>query len=199
MGLIKTLVNQYGGGGQAMDGDDQYVYMLKSGYGSANTNIILTLDWDGDKLINGTTHCRRQYVPEYWGCTNGKYPVAAYTINTPHEAENVYHYYDSNGNEIFYMTEYDANQQYTYSTQQKAYKVKWKKVKKKVKVKVKYKKKVKWKKKKNGKWKYKKVTRYKYKWKKKKVWLYKTKYKTVTVKTPTYKDRRDYVYYLDRL
>lgn len=199
VGLIKTLVNQYGGAGQAMDGDDQYVYMLKSGYGSSDTNIILTLDWNGNQLLDSNGH-RREYVPEYWGCLNNLYPVAMYTINTPHEAENVYHYFDGSGNQIFFMTEYDANQQYDVSKVQKAYKVKWKKVKKKVKVKKKYKKKVKWKKvkKKNGKWKwkYKKVTRYKYVWKKKKVWKYKTKYKTVTVKTPTYKDRHDYVYSL---
>ena len=198
IGLIKTMVNQYGGAGQAMDGDDQYVYMLKSGYGSSNTNVILTLDWNGNQLI-GANGSRRDYIPEYWACLNNKYPVAMYTVKTPYEAENVYHVYDSNGTQTFYMTEYNPNQQYSISYQKKAYKVKWKKVKKKVKVKKKYKKKVKWKKKKNGKWKYKKVTRYKYKWKKKKVWKYKTKYKTVTVKTPTYKERHDYVYCLGNL
>lgn len=192
VGLIKTLVNQYGGAGQAMDGDDQFVYMLKSGYGSSNTNIILTLDWNGDVLI-GDNGYRKAFVNGYWACKNDKYPVAVYTINTPFEAENVFHIYDGYG-QHFYMTEYNANQQYTVTTQKKAYKVKWKKVKKKVKVKKKYKKKVKWKKKKNGKWKYKKVTAYKYVWKKKKVWVYKTKYKNVKVSTPTYKERRDYIY-----
>ena len=142
--------------------------------------------------------------PEYWGCTNNLYPVALYTIRSPHEAENVFHYYDNMGREIFYMTEYDPDQQYNITKTKKAYKAKWKKVKKKVKVKKtkKVKKKVKWKKVKTKKgkykWKYKKkkVKVTYYKWKKKKVWLYKTKYKTVTTKTPTYKDRKDYVYYL---
>ena len=203
IGLIKTLVNQYGGAGQAMDGDDQFVYMLKSDI-SKDTHILLTLDWNSNQLIDSTTGYRREYVPEYWGCTNNLYPVALYTIKSPHEAENVFHYYDNLGRQIFYMTEYDPDQQYNITKTQKAYKAKWKKVKKKVKVKKtkKVKKKVKWKKVKTKKgkykWKYKKkkVKVTYYKWKKKKVWLYKTKYKTVTTKTPTYKDRKDYVYYL---
>ena len=203
IGLIKTLVNQYGGAGQAMDGDDQFVYMLKSDI-SKDTHILLTLDWNSGQLIDTTTGYRREYVPEYWGCTNNLYPVATYTIKSPHEAENVFHFYDNMGREIFYMTEYDPDQQYNITKTQKAYKAKWKKVKKKVKVKKtkKVKKKVKWKKVKTKKgkykWKYKKkkVKVTYYKWKKKKVWLYKTKYKTVTTKTPTYKDRKDYVYYL---
>ena len=203
IGLIKTLVNQYGGAGQAMDGDDQFVYMLKSDV-SKDTHILITLDWNSNQLIDSTTGYRREYVPEYWGCTNNLYPVALYTIRSPHEAENVFHYYDNMGREIFYMTEYDPDQQYNITKTKKAYKAKWKKVKKKVKVKKtkKVKKKVKWKKVKTKKgkykWKYKKkkVKVTYYKWKKKKVWLYKTKYKTVTTKTPTYKDRKDYVYYL---
>lgn len=203
IGLIKTLVNQYGGAGQAMDGDDQFVYMLKSDI-SKDTHVLLTLDWNSGQLIDPNTGYRREYVPEYWGCTNNLYPIALYTIKSPHEAENVFHYYDNMGRQIFYMTEYDADQQYNVTQTKKAYKVKWKKVKKKVKVKKtkKVKKKVKWKKvkTKNGKykWKYKKkkVKVTYYKWKKKKVWKYKTKYKTVTTKTPSYKDRKDYVYYL---
>jgi hypothetical protein len=175
-----------------MDGDDQYVYMLKSGYGSSNTNVILAVDWNGPQLIDNSTGFRREYVGaggvgEQWDCNYGKVPLALYTINTPYEAENVFHIYDFSGNQIFYMSEYDANQQYSVTKEKKAYKVKWKKVKKKVKVLVTNS---------DGttKWVKKKVTKYKYVWKKKKVWKYKTKYKTVTVKTPTHKERQDYVY-----
>ena len=199
IGLIMTRVNQHGGSGQAMDGDDQFVYMLKSSYGSNNTNVLFALDWNGNEMIDSETGFRKAYVPGLWACIHGKEsdqgslmprtPVAMYYINTPHEAENTFHVFDpTTGKMHFYMTEYNPNQQYT-ATQQ-AYKAKWKKVKKKVKVKVKKKKKVR--KKVNGKWKKVKVTYYKYKWKKKKVWLYKTKYRTVQV--PTYKERLDYIY-----
>lgn len=197
IGLIMTRVNQHGGSGQAMDGDDQFVYMLKSSYGSGNTNVLFALDWNGNEMLDSDGY-RKPYVEGLWSCIHGKEsdqgslmprsPVAMYYINTPHEAENTFHVFDGSGNMHFYMTEYNANQQYTPT--QQAYQVKWKKVKKKVKVRVKKKKKVK--KKVNGKWKKVKVTYYKYKWKKKKVWVYKTKYRTV--QTPTYKDRRDYIY-----
>ena len=192
-----TRVNQHGGSGQAMDGDDQFVYMLKSSYGSSNTNVLLALDWNGNAMLDNDGY-RKAYVQAGWACINGKEtaqgdktpmtPVAMYYINTPYEAENTFHIFDSNGGMHFYMTEYNPNQQYTSA--QQAYQAKWKKVKKKVRVRVKKKKKVK--KKVNGKWKKVKVTYYKYKWKKKKVWLYKTKYRTVQV--PTYKERLDYIY-----
>ncbi len=198
IGLIMTRVNQHGGSGQAMDGDDQFVYMLKSSYGSNNTNVLFALDWNGNEMIDSETGFRKAYVEGLWSCIHGKEtaqgsltprtPVAMYYINTPYEAENTFHVFDGSGNMHFFMTEYNPNQQYTST--QRAYQAKWKKVKKKVKVKVKKKKKVR--KKVNGKWKKVKVTYYKYKWKKKKVWLYKTKYRTVQV--PSYKDRRDYIY-----
>lgn len=197
IGLIMTRVNQHGGSGQAMDGDDQFVYMLKSSYGSSNTNVLFALDWNGNEMLNDEGY-RKAFVPGLWACIHGKEtaqgsltprtPVAMYYINTPYEAENTFHIFDSNGGMHFYMTEYNPNQQYTSA--QQAYQAKWKKVKKKVRVRVKKKKKVK--KKVNGKWKKVKVTYYKYKWKKKKVWLYKTKYRTVQV--PTYKERLDYIY-----
>ena len=197
IGLIMTRINQHGGSGQAMDGDDQFVYMLKSSYGSSNTNALFALDWNGNELLDKDGY-RKAYVEGLWTCIHGKEtaqgalaprtPVASYIINTPYEAENTFHVFDSSGNAHFFMTEYNPNQQYTPT--QQAYQVKWKKVKKKVRVKVKKKKKVR--RKVNGKWKKVKVTYYKYKWKKKKVWVYKTKYRTV--QAPTYKDRRDYIY-----
>ncbi len=199
MGLVMTrIIDKYPGGFQAMDGDDQYAYLLLSKYNKRQpNNIILALDWNSSRLLDRNGH-RRQYVHESWVCANGRKPVAVYKIKTPYEAENIYHTTDSSGKTHFYMGEYNCNQQYKTKIVRKKYKAKWKKVTKKYKKKVKWKKvrkKVKWKKV-RGKWKYKtkKVWKYKYKWKTKKVWKYKTKYKKVKKKIPTYKHRLDYVY-----
>ena len=198
MGMINTTITaKYPGVYQGMDGDDQYAYQLLSSDGNTQrSNLILALDWNSSQLIDADGH-RCEYYAGTWNCTNNKQPVAVYNLNTSYEAENIYHTTDSAGRTHFYLSEYFANPQYMNQTVQEAYKVKWKKVKKKVKVAYKVNKRVKWKKykTKNGKikWKYKKVKVTKYKWKKKKVWTYKTKYRTVTKRVQFY-DRVDYVY-----
>ena len=198
MGMINTTITaKYPGVYQGMDGDDQYAYQLLSSDGNTQrSNLILALDWNSSQLIDADGH-RREYYAGTWNCTNNKQPVAVYKLNTSYEAENIYHTTDSAGRTHFYLSEYFANPQYMNQTVQEAYKVKWKKVKKKVKVAYKVNKRVKWKKykTKNGKikWKYKKVKVTKYKWKKKKVWTYKTKYRTVTKRVQIH-DRVDYVY-----
>ena len=199
MGMIGTkIMAKYPGVYQGMDGDEQYAYMLLSSDGNTQkNNLILAMDWNSSLLIDGSGH-RRQFYAGTWNCANNKQPVAVYKLNTSYEVENIYHTTDSAGRTHFYLSEYFANQQYTTKKVQEAYQVKWKKVKKKVKVAYKVKKRVKWKKYKTKrgktKWKYKTVKVTKYKWKKKKVWTYKTKYRTVTKTVPLYKDRVDYVY-----
>lgn len=212
MGLIMTRINKkYPGTYQAMDCDDQYIYQLLSKDTESNKqpdNLILAMDWGAERLIDSEGHrIKADIVTDLtngiWKCQNpdpehDREPVAVYTINTPYEAENIYHTTDKDGRTHFYLSEYNANQQYVTKSYKEAYKAKWKKVKKKVKVKVKWKKvkkKVKWKKV-NGKWKYKtkKVWKYKYKWKKKKVWKYKTKYRTKYYQEKSYKDRLAHVY-----
>ena len=199
MGMINTkILDQYPGVYQGMDADDQYAYLLLSSNGNTQkNNLILALDWNSSMLLDSEGR-RKQFVTGTWNCANGKLPVAVYRLNTPYEVENIYHTTDSEGRTHFYLSEYFANQQYTKKKVQEAYRVKWKKVKKKVKVAYKAKKRVKWKnyntKKGKTKWKYRTVKVTKYKWKKKKVWVYKTKYRTVTKTVPSYKDRVDYVY-----
>ena len=198
MGMINTTITaKYPGVYQGMDGDDQYAYQLLSSDGNTQrSNLILALDWNSSQLIDADGH-RREYYAGTWNCTNNKQPVAVYKLNTSYEAENIYHTTDSAGRTHFYLSEYFANPKYMNQTVQEAYKVKWKKVKKKVKVTYKVKKRVKWKKYKTKKgkikWKYKKIKVTKYKWKKKKVWTYKTKYRTVTKRVQIH-DRVDYVY-----
>ena len=199
MGMIGTrITGKYPGVYQGMDGDEQYAYLLLSSDGNTQrNNLILAMDWNSSLLIDGSGH-RRQFYNGTWNCSNNMQPAAVYRLNTPYEVENIYHTTDASGRTHFYLSEYFANQQYTTKQVQEAYKVKWKKVKKKVKVAYKAKKRVKWKKykTKRGKtrWKYRTIKVTKYKWKKKKVWVYKTKYRTVTKKEPSYKDRVDYVY-----
>lgn len=198
MGFVNTvIISKYPGVYQGMDGDDQYAYLLLSSDGNTQrSNLILAMDWNSSQLTDSSGH-RKQYVSGTWNCANNKQPVAVYKLNTSYEAENLYHTTDSAGRTHFYLSEYYANPKYTTQTVKEAYKVKWKKVKKKVKVAYKVKKRVKWKKytTKSGKtkWKYRTVKVTKYKWKKKKVWTYKTKYRTVTKKVHIY-DRVDYVY-----
>lgn len=187
-----TITKQYPGTYQAIDADDRYVYILLSYYNSSQPyNKMVVLDWNAENLG----------VLKEWKCNNdgsGK-PDAAIRINSPHEAENLVHFTRADGTSDFYLAEYFNNHQTRTVKKTETYKVKWKKVWKKVKVKKKYKKRVKWKKvkKKNGKWKwkYKKVTKYKYVKKRKKVWKYKTKTRTVKVKEGYY-NRDNYVYYI---
>ena len=201
IGLIMTRVNKvYPGTYQAMDCDDQYIYQLLSAEGSSQPhNLILALDWNSDRLLDENGYRQKTVfiddLDNVWTCTNNRKPVAVYRINTPYEAENIYHTTDSAGRTYFYLSEYNQNRKIITKSYQQAYKVKWKKVKKKVKVKVKWKK-VKKKVKVKGKWKTKKVWKYKYKWKKKKVWKYKTKYRTVYYNAGSYRDRLAHIYYL---
>ena len=166
-----------------MDADERYVYLLLSYHSSAQPyNIILVLDWNSENLLDVAIG-NRSYINKRWLCNNNGSgePDTVIRINTPYEAENIYHIDQGDGTSRFYLSEYYNNPKYKWVKKTKKVKVKWKKVKKKVKVK--------WKRvKKNGKWKWK----YKYKWKK--VWKYKKKKKKVKVKVFEYFDRTDYVY-----
>ena len=178
-----TITARYPGVYQAMDADERYVYLLLSYHSSAQPyNIILVLDWNSENLLDVAIG-NRSYINKRWLCNNNRSgePDTVIRINTPYEAENIYHIDQGDGTSRFYLSEYYNNPKYKWVKKTKKVKVKWKKVKKKVKVK--------WKRvKKNGKWKWK----YKYKWKK--VWKYKKKKKKVKVKVFEYFDRTDYVY-----
>ena len=165
-----TILSKYPGTYQAMDVDEKYVYLVLSYYnGNQPYNRILALDWNSENLLDYINGKDPDFARR-WKCNNNKSgtPDADIIVNTPHEAENLFHTTDTNGNQTFYLSEYYNNPKYKWTTKKKAYKVKWKKVKKKVKV--------------NG------------KWKKKKVWKYKTKYKKVKVKVVDYYNRKNYVY-----
>lgn len=178
-----TITAKYPGVYQAMDADERYVYLLLSYHSSRQPyNIILVLDWNSENLLE-VVNGNRSYINKRWLCNNNGSgePDTVIRINTPYEAENIYHIDQGNGTSRFYLSEYYNNPKYKTVKKTKTVKVKWKKVKKKVKVK--------WKKvKKNGKWKWK----YKYKWKK--VWKYKKKKKKVKVKKLQYYNRTNYVY-----
>lgn len=175
-----TITAKYPGVYQAMDADDQYVYLLLSSKGSSQPyNVILALDWNSESLLPvvNNTEGNKGYISEAWYCNNSSsrkgYPDAAIRVKTPYEAESIYHTTDTSGREHFYLSEYYSDPSYKTVNKKVAYKVKWKKVTKKVK----------WKKVK-GKWKY----------KNKKVWKYKTKYKTVRKKVIDHLRRQNYVY-----
>lgn len=172
-----TITKKYPGTYQAIDADERYVYMLLSYYNSAQPhNIILVMEWHGEKLQE-YAEGNKAFFEKSWKCGKDGTPSAVVYTNTPYEAENIYHVDQGDGTARFYLTEYNSNPQYKWTTKKKSYKVKWKKVKKKVK----------WKKvKKKGKW--------KWKYKTKKVWKYKKKYKKVKVKVLDYYNRDNYVY-----
>ena len=177
------ITAKYPGVYQAMDADERYVYLLLSYHSSRQPyNIVLVLDWNSENLLD-VANGSKSYINKRWLCNNNGSgePDTVIRINTPHEAENIYHIEQGNGTSKFYLSEYYNNPKYKKVKKTKTVKVKWKKVKKKVKVK--------WKRvKKNGKWKWK----YKYKWKK--VWKYKKKKKKVKVKVFQYFNRAGYVY-----
>lgn len=177
------ITAKYPGVYQAMDADERYVYLLLSYHSSRQPyNIVLVLDWNSENLLD-VANGSKSYINKRWLCNNNGSgePDTVIRINTPHEAENIYHIDQGNGTSKFYLSEYYNNPKYKKVKKTKTVKVKWKKVKKKVKVK--------WKRvKKNGKWKWK----YKYKWKK--VWKYKKKKKKVKVKVFQYFNRAGYVY-----
>lgn len=190
IGFICTQITaRYPGTYQAMDADERYIYLLLSYYsGYQPKNRIVALDWNSENMLDYVNHPEsRASFAKKWSCGNGNngMPDADVIINTPYEAENIFHFRDASGNTVFYLSEYNYNPQYKWVNKKVTYKVKWKKVKKKVKVK--------WKrvKKKNGKYKW------KYKYKYKKVWKYKKKHKYVKVKVLSYYDRHDYVYKLN--
>lgn len=177
---IQTAISSaYPGTYQAMDADDQYVYLLLSPYGnSQKKNRILALDWNSENL-KPVSSGSVKFIAEPWKCKNDKSGKqdAVITVKTPFEAENIYHVAGSGGKSHFYLSAYDDDPVYKWVKKKVKYKVKWKKVKKRVKWK-RVKRKGKWK------WKYKKI----------KVWKYKTKRKTVRVKVIRYLNRHSYVY-----
>ena len=170
---------------QSMDADDKYVYYVLSPGNGQPYNVILCLDWHSENL-----QIVRKYgkpcVEKAWHCGNGQddtkrdgRPSAVIRLNTPYEAESLYHVTDpATGRAHFYLSEYHGEAQYSWVT--KKVKVKWKKVKKKVK----------WKKVKIKKGKRK--GKYKWKYKTKKVWKYKTKKVKVKERTGTTKFGRVY-------
>ncbi len=186
-----TITGSYPGTYQAMDADERYVYLLLSAYQSNPSrqphNLILVLDWNSENLLQLDPAAGRNHISTRWMCNNngsGR-PDTVVTLNTPFEAESLYHIDQGNGTSRFYLAEYHNNPQYVWKTKKKTVKVKWKKVKKRVKwkkVRVKGKKgKKKWK------WKY----------KTKKVWKYKKKKKKVKVQVYDHLNRDNYVYHLD--
>lgn len=178
-----TITSKYPGVYQAMDADERYVYLVLSAHNAQQPyNLILVLDWNSENLLD-VLNGNAQYVSKRWMCNNdgSGTPDSVIRINTPYEAENLYHIDQGDGTSKFYLSEYYNNPQYKTVTKKKTVKVKWKKVRKKVKVK--------WKRVKvNGKWKWK----YKYKWKK--VWKYKKKKKKYKVRKFTHLNRDNYVY-----
>jgi hypothetical protein len=176
VGIVFTRITaDYPGVYQAMDADERYVYLLLSYHSSRQPyNIVLVLDWNSENLLD-VANGSKSYINKRWLCNNNGSgePDTVIRINTPHEAENIYHIDQGNGTSKFYLSEYYNNPKYKTVKKTKTVKVKWKKVKKKVKVK--------WKKVKTKdgktKWKYKKkkVWKYKYKYKTKKVWKYRIK------------------------
>ena len=185
IGTIHTTVSAaYPGTYQAMDADERYVYLLLSYYSSAQpNNCVLVMEWHGG-MVADVTNGKAEYVSSAWSCGSDGTPSSVIYTNTPYEAESIYHIYDeASGTSRVFLSEYYNNPQYKTVTKKQAYKVKWKKVWKKVKVK--------WKKvKKKGK----KKKVWKYKYKKKKVWKYKTKYKKVKVQELSHYNRDNFVY-----
>ena len=177
------ITADYPGIYQAMDADERYVYLVLSYHSSKQPyNIVLVLDWNSENLLD-VLNGNKAYIGKRWLCNNngsGK-PDTVIRINTPYEAENIYHINQKDGTSHFYLSEYHNNPKYHWVTKTKIIRVKWKKVKKRVRVK--------WKRvRKNGKWKWK----YKYKWKK--VWKYKKKKKKYKVREFKYLNRDNYVY-----
>ena len=135
---------------QSMDADDKYVYYVLSPGSGQPYNVILCLDWHSENLQIVRKY-RKPCVEKAWKCGNGQddakrtgKPSAVIKLNTPYEAESIYHVDDpKTGKANFYLSEYHSEAEYGWV--KKKVKVRWKKVKKKVK----------WKKV-NGKWKYKK-------------------------------------------
>jgi hypothetical protein len=178
--IFTTITAKYPGTYQAMDADDRYVYLLLSYYNKSQPyNMVLALDWNSENLLDVINDPSKSYAEKGWYCGNrgDGIPDAAIRINTPYEAENIYHINGADGRAHFYISEYYNNPQYKTVRQKVSYKVKWKKVKKKVK----------WKRvKRRGKW--------KWKYKKVKVWKYKTKYKYVNKTVLSHYNRDNYVY-----
>lgn len=198
--IMTTITSKYPGTYQAMDADEQYVYLLLSKYtdepSKQPNNVIVALDWNSESLqpiLNG----KLEFIEKGWNCGNGDgYPTAALTLNGGYEAESIYHTGKAvDGAEHFYLASYRSHTE----NRTVAYQVKWKKVWKKVKYKKAYKKKQ-WFNTKKQKWQNKKpkkkyrgptrkIIKYKTKTKRKKVWKYKTKYRS-----ESYLARDNYVY-----
>lgn len=116
IGLVYTTITAaFPGTYQAMDADEKYVYLLLSYYNDGDQvqkdNVILALDWNSENLLpvaNASKSKDPKYVENPWYCNNNKSgrPDAVIRLNTNHEAENIYHTTDKNGNEHFYLSEY---------------------------------------------------------------------------------------------
>ena len=116
IGMVRTdITSLYPGTYQAMDADEKYVYLLLSPYDRNGKvqryNVIVALDWNSENLlpvVNASKSKDPKYVAKPWYCNNngsGK-PDAAIRLNTPYEAENIYHTTDKLGREHFYLSEY---------------------------------------------------------------------------------------------
>lgn len=116
IGMVRTdITSLYPGTYQAMDADEKYVYLLLSPYNRNGKvqqyNVIVALDWNSENLlpvVNASKSKDPKYVAKPWYCNNngsGK-PDAAIRLNTPYEAENIYHTTDKLGREHFYLSEY---------------------------------------------------------------------------------------------
>lgn len=116
IGLVYTTITEaFPGTYQAMDADEKYVYLLLSYYNDGDQvqedNVILALDWNSENLLpvaNASKSKDPKYVEKPWYCNNNKSgrPDAVIRLNTAHEAENIFHTTDKNGNEKFYLSEY---------------------------------------------------------------------------------------------
>ena len=139
IGMVRTnLGSKYPGTFQAMDADDKYVYLLLSKYKKNGKtqpyNLIVTLDWNSEKLLPVVNACKSKdlrYVKKAWNCKNdgsGK-PDAVIRVTTSYEAENIFHTTDKNGNEHFYLSEYYGHNVYKTVTKRVRVRGRWKKKK----------------------------------------------------------------------
>ena len=184
IGFIKPNINtNYPGLYQAMDSDNEHLYLTLSPYNKTqNKNIVLVINYEANNIIS-MINTGKNIISSSYSTSAPK----VIKINNLQEIENIYHI-----DNTFYVSEYKTTPVYHYVTHKVKYKVKKKKVWRWVKYK-----KIKYKKvlvKDKGKYVYKKkkIVKYKHKWKK--VWKYKTKYKKKKVYEFYYTKRDGNVY-----
>ena len=131
IGMVRTDIRSaYPGTHQAMDADEKYVYLLLSPYQNDEKaqpyNLILVLDWNSENLlpvVNASKSKDPKYVEKPW-CGNNNQSGrqdAVIRLNTPHEAENIFHTTDASGREHFYLAEYYGHYVYNSKTKKKTY------------------------------------------------------------------------------